>query len=108
MSDDETTLTHEFIASFQLDGVCRALEIFVTRGIDPGDVTRSIVKALRDDCMERWSGRAMQKIPEITDTLSTAELFVVAELLRATNNSFLTPEEREERGPFGFAPIADK
>jgi hypothetical protein len=52
------------------------------------------------------SGRAIEKIPEIADNLTTEELYVVAELLRATNHSFLTPEEREERGQFGFSPRA--
>lgn len=98
-----TTRSHEFILSFQLDGVCEAMRLMISRGLDPGSVTRRVLKALRDDFVQRCSGKAIDLIPEITDNTAPDDLYVIAELLRATNLSFLSQEEREERGPLGFS-----
>lgn len=54
--------------------------------------------------MSRMSGRAPEIVPGIDESTSASDLLFIAELIRTTNFAFLSPEEREERAPFGQRP----
>jgi hypothetical protein len=100
-----STRTHEFLASFQIDGVCGTLQQLVPRGIEPGPELRAMLQRLRDDFVGRCTGRAIDMIPEVTSTTFAVDLLAVAEVLRATNIAFLTPDEQQERTRFGFGQL---
>jgi len=99
---DNSTRTHEFIASFQIDGVCGALQELVPHGIEPGPDLRAMLQSLRDDFVGRCKGRSIDLIPPVTDSTSGVDLLAIAEVLRATNIAFLTPDEQQERRRFDF------
>jgi len=54
--------------------------------------------------MSSWQnvGSPSERIPEVSDDMGAPDLYAVAELIRATNLAFLTPEEMEERSAMGF------
>jgi len=92
----------EFLASFQLDALCRTLEVLVLNGIEPGPQARGLLKSLRDEFRARSTGRSAERIPDISDATCAADLLVIAEVVRATDIAFLTPEEIEDRAAMGF------
>lgn len=92
-----------FIRSFQIDGLCAALRHLTAVNLEPGQAAKQLLKALREGFLENSSGQITRLIPEVSDTSSTADLVVIAEVLRATVTSFLSPEELEERGKMGFS-----
>jgi len=61
-----------------------------------------MLTAVRAGLMMNLSGKPNQIFPEITDSTSGADLLVIAEVLRATVNCFLSPEDLAERGKMGF------
>jgi hypothetical protein len=91
-----------FIASFQMDALCAVLRELVLHGIEPGPATRGVLKSLRDEFVDKSSGTPIERIPEVSDDVGTSDLYAIAELVRATNMAFLTPEEMQERGAMGF------
>jgi hypothetical protein len=91
-----------FVTSFQVDALCGALRDLVLHGIEPGPATRRLLKSLRDDCVARTSGGPTQWIPEVSDDVGPADLYAIAQVVRATNMAFLTPEEMQERTSIGF------
>jgi hypothetical protein len=97
-----TTRSNEFIASFQIDAVCGVLRELVLRGIEPGPEVRHIVKRLHDDFVGRATGGPIEHIPDVSDGVSASDLYAIAELIRATNLAFLTPEEIHERAIMVF------
>jgi len=99
---DLTTRSVEFIAYFQLEAICRHLRNLVLNGIDPGPETRGILKSLRDEFVQRTTGRPSDRIPDVAPDTASADLLAIAELVLATNTAFLTPEELEERATIGF------
>ena len=99
----EMTRSDAFLASFQSDALCRTLQALVLNGIEPGPEARSLLKSLRDEFVARATGRPCERIPDVTDATSGADLLVIAEVLRATDIAFLTPEEIEDRAAIGFA-----
>jgi hypothetical protein len=99
-----TNRSHEFIASFQLDAMCETLRFLLASQLEPSVLAHQLVKRLRDDFVTFGSGRAVEAIPEITEQMSPVDLYLAAEFLRYTLSAFLTPDEREERGPFGLHP----
>lgn len=97
------TRSNTVLASFQIEGLCKALRELVLRGIEPGDVARGLLRSLRDTVVGSVIGATVEHIPEVTKEALASDLLVVAEVLRATMLAFLTPEEAEEqRGTFGF------
>lgn len=92
----------EFVASFQMDAVCAVLRELVLHGIEPGPATRAVLKSLRDEFVNRTSGSVIDRIPEVSDDVGISDLYAIAELVRATNTAFLTPEEVQERSAMGF------
>jgi hypothetical protein len=94
--------SNEFLASFQMQALCNSLKSLIAVGTDPGPEARALLKALREEFVGRCSGRAIDRIPDVTDDTSGAALLVIAEVLFFTNLAFLTPEEAEEQRRFGF------
>lgn len=90
-----------WIISFQLEGLCAGLRALVPGGIDPGPASYRILRKLRDEWKSLSTGKAMEDLPDIDEKLSPAELLVLAETIRATVLSFMTPEELHERKSYG-------
>lgn len=100
------TRSNNFVASFQIEGLCQALRALVLNGVDPGILARQVLRSLRDGFVKSGDGITVQHIPEVTDKCSAGDLLVVAELLSMI--AFLTPEEaQEQRGYFGFRGPSD-
>ena len=97
-----------FLLVSQLEGLCLALRQVVPTGLEPGKVSVDLLKKLYSDFLLMHSGRAFEKLPEITDSISAFDMLVYAETLRSTMMAFLTPEETEEHNKsFGFRPRKD-
>ena len=95
------------IVSFQLEGLCQALRATVPNGLSPGAGTVQILRKLRDDWASITTGKSLQNLPEIDGELSAVDLLAMAETLRATALSFMSPDEfAEQRRAFGFSPEA--
>lgn len=95
--------SNNFVASYQIEGLCTALRVVVSSGAQPGKSARELLRCLRDGFVESGTGTTVEQIPEVTDSTPAADLLIIAEVLRATMLAFLTPEEIEEnRGVFGF------
>ncbi len=101
-----TTRSIEFIAYFQLEAICHHLRNLVLSHIEPGPETRKVVKSLRDEFVNRTSGKPSERIPDVTADMSPADLLTVAEVVLATNVAFLTPKELEERKRIGVYSTA--
>jgi len=86
-----------FIIAFQLEGLCSALRQVVPNGLQPSCATIALLKKLRDDFASISEGRSLENFPAIDDALSATDILVVAETLRSTVISFLTPDEQELR-----------
>lgn len=98
-----TTRSNNFVASYQIEGLCQALRPLVLNGIEPGKSARHILRTLRDGFVGSGSGTTVELIPQVTDDSTPSDLLVAAEILRVSMIAFLTPEEAEEqRGYFGF------
>ena len=54
------------------------------------------------------TGRPSDRIPEVAEGLSPADLLAIAELALATNTAFLSTEDLEERARIGFSPPEDR
>lgn len=94
-----------FIISFQLEGLCTALRATVPHGLEPGPGTLQILKKLRDDWASISTGKALENLPEIDESLSPVDVLAMAETLRFTALSFMTPEEvKEQNRVLGFHP----
>ena len=91
-----------FLASFQMQALCNSLKSLIAVGTDPGPEARALLKALREEFVNRCSGCAIDRIPKVDDDTSGPALLVIAEVLFFTNLAFLTPEEAEEQRRFGF------
>ncbi len=100
---NDTSRSNNFVASFQVEGLCQAIRALVLQGIDPGPAARQALRGLRDVFVAVGKGATIKLIPEVDDDSSPADLLVIAEVLRTTMIAFLTPEEaQEQRGHFGF------
>lgn len=98
-----------FIITFQLEGLCFALRQTVPHGLAPSVGSVTLLKKLHDDFASITTGRALNGFPEIKESLTPVDILAIAETLRSTAASFLTPDEREERNQtFGFAPQPEK
>ncbi|MEM1213612.1 MAG: hypothetical protein AAGI68_15090 [Planctomycetota bacterium] len=108
MTTDDGVLINRtglFIISFQLEGLCTGLRLTVPHGLSPTAGSIALLKKLHDDFASISTGRSLDDFPPIDDSLSPVDVLVIAETLRSTVASFLTPDEREERDKtFGFAP----
>jgi hypothetical protein len=94
-----------FILSFQLEGLCAALRIVVPNGLEPKAGTLALLKKLHDDFESICTGRSLQNFPTIDELLSPVDMLAVAEVLRLTVLSFLSPDElSEQKQTFGLAP----
>jgi hypothetical protein len=75
-------------------------------GIEPGPETRAVLKSLRDEFVQRSTGKPTERIPEVKPETSPADLLTVAEVVLATNIAFLTPEELEQAKQIGLHSTA--
>jgi len=96
------TRSEEFIADFQLEALCRSLRTMIGAHVEPGPQSRQVLQSLRDEYVARVRGKSPERIPQVTDDTSAADLLMIAELVLATVKAFLTPEEIEERKSIGF------
>ena len=96
------TRSVEFIAQFQIEAMCQSLRILIQSRVEPGPLTRQVLASLRDELVARCSGKPIERIPQVTEETSPADLVTIAELVKATGIAFLTPEEIQERKSIGF------
>jgi hypothetical protein len=100
---DMNKRSNNFVASFQIEGLCTALRILASSGVQYGNTAWELLRSLRNAFVESGTGVTVEHIPEVSDKSSPADLLIIAEVLRSTMLAFLTPEEvRENRGVFGF------
>jgi hypothetical protein len=94
-----------FIISFQLEGLCTALRMVIPNGLEPKAGTTALLKKLHDDFESLSTGRSLKDFPPIDESLSPVDVLVVAEVLRLTVLSFLSPDElSEQKQTFGLSP----
>jgi hypothetical protein len=98
------TRSHEFVRSYQLDALCETLRFCIASQAPLSPACRHVLKMLRDDFVATGQGRVIEYIPDVPEDAELPDLLFVAEFLRATVVAFLSPEELDERGPFGLRP----
>jgi hypothetical protein len=91
-----------FVMSFQIEGICSAIRTTVSMGDRPGPATLTLLRSLRDSFVSVGSGFTVEHIPTVHDDMNPHDALAVAEVLRTTILAFLSPDEAEERGTFGF------
>ena len=93
-----------FIISFQLEGLCTALRHCLACNLTPGPASVGLVQKLFDEFREISTGRWAERFPEISESLLPSDLLAIAETLRMTVVSFLSPQETEDRAQIvGFS-----
>lgn len=96
-----------FIVASQLEGLCQALRVTVSHGLPTGTATVTMLKKLQNDFLSFSTGRSLQNFPDINNDLSPVDILVIAETLRMTVLSFLSPDElSDQRQAIGFAAEA--
>jgi len=88
------------ILSFQLESLCNALRVAVQSGQPVGSVSVRLIGKLRVDLLKMVSGRCVEDLPDIDETVKPADLLAIAEVMNGTLDAFLSPEEGEEKRRF--------
>ena len=83
------------ILSYQIESLCIALRVVVPHGLRPGKDTITLINQLKIEMTAASSGGAFEKIPDASFDSEPADILIIAETLRGTLMSFLTPEEIE-------------
>lgn len=94
--------TDVFVLSFQLESLCDALRLIVQTGSTPGKDVRDAINNMRNYLIENMTGKTTSHIPAIAEDGNTADMLIVAELVRGSLLSMMSPDEIAERGKFGF------
>ncbi len=100
------TRSELFLMSLQAQGLCFAMRQSFQSG-DYGPKVVEFLSDLRDAFVEIATGDSIDRLYEVTPDLKNEELLVLAEVVAATIQAFLTPEEiMDQRETFGFHTCA--
>lgn len=108
MAEDEhlTTRRGIFLHVFELEGFCQGLSQALSVGQVPGPATKQYFRILVDGAKSVLVGPAKEQMPNTDHDPSSADMLVVANVLRSLLTAFLTPDEREQQQnaqPWGLA-----
>jgi len=70
--------------------------------LEAGTAARDCLRDLRQKFIANARGPNIETIPDVDESTTTADMIVIAEVLRATMTAFLSPEDIQERGRLGF------
>ncbi len=109
MTDDkQINRSSLLVMTFELEGLCNGLRCTVPNGLAPSATTITIMNRLLDEFSRKAEGCALDELPTLDENTAPVDLLIVAEMLRSTLMSFLTPDERDARDrTFGFASAQD-
>ena len=110
MSDDnQINRSSLLVMTFELEGLCTGLRCTVPNGLTPSHRTVAIMNRLLEEFSRKAEGCVLDELPKLDEETSPVDLLIIAEMLRSTLMSFLTPDERDARDrTFGFASAQDK
>jgi hypothetical protein len=110
MEDDkQINRSSLLVMTFELEGLCNGLRCTVPNGLAPSSTTVAIMNRLIAEFSRKAEGCVLDDLPPLDENTSPVDLLIVAEMLRATLMSFLTPDERDARDrTFGFASAQDR
>ena len=110
MADDkQINRSSLLVMTFELEGLCNGLRCTVPNGLAPSTTTIAIMNRLLDEFSRKADGCALDELPKLDEKTAPVDLLIVAEMLRSTLMSFLTPDERDARDrTFGFGSVQDR
>lgn len=91
-----------FMTAFQLEGIIAAIRHSLACGQTPSAPTIQLLNRIRSDFQSAADGDPVERIPEIDESFSAADILIVAEMFHRTVMAFLTPEEAEDQKRIGF------
>lgn len=99
----EVRRADRFVLAIQLERLCAALQLAVENHEQPGTTTAALLNKFRNDLLQIVPrGKCKEELPEVDENASAIDMLALAESIRGVVLAFLTPDESQERGSFGF------